>query len=590
MIRSEDCSDTELLAEEEELAHEASSSEAAASSERGRGSSSGEEDDDAEGSSSDDDDAGSEGGCSGRDGIDDNVDMECEAGSFCTNCTAPFPFGSDLCEDCGHTRSADGELFCGDAAAERAGGCCAADAPVALLWDERMELHQEGRSNPHPERPDRIRAVMARLLSSGLASRCTRVECRQATVAELAAVHTQGLIKLVEEASHAAAGAPDSRVAITPDTYVNEHTHLCARLAAGGAAEVAALVARGHAPHGAAIVRPPGHHAESGMAMGFCFFNSAAVAARAAQAAGARRVLILDWDIHHGNGTQHIFEHDPSVLYMSLHRHDHGQFFPGTGGAGEVGIGEGEGFTVNVPWDAADIANGDYLCAFNQVLVPIAYEFNPDLIIVSAGFDAADGDPIGQCRVTPEGFGHMTAMLKVVAPTVLLLEGGYNLNATAEASEACLRVLLGESPGCLPGPRHASTLGCRGIQQAIQAQARYWKCLRATSELLSVRQPLGAAAGAAAAAAGGVGASAQPSDDTQQIPPRSTTSGGGGASPSSELVAPRHHRRQQVVLRGGSAAAAKSRVLLAIHKRAMRAFWQRKCKRKSPHAPAATHA
>jgi hypothetical protein len=178
----------------------------------------------------------------------------------------------------------------------------------------------------------------------------------------------------------------------------------------------------------------------------------------------------------------------------------------------------------------------------------------------------------------------MTAMLKMVAPTVLLLEGGYNLNATAEATEACLRVLLGETPGNLPGPRHASTAGCRGIQQAIQVQARYWQCLRATSELLAVR--------AMPAAAAGGGASAQPSDNTQQLPARASggapgdgsgpCSGGATLVTSAKLraVAPHHHHRHRSIAKHG-------RVLLAIHKRAMIAFWKRKRRLASSPAPMA---
>ncbi|EIE24210.1 histone deacetylase, partial [Coccomyxa subellipsoidea C-169] len=203
---------------------------------------------------------------------------------------------------------------------------------------------------------------------------------------------------------------------------------------------------RGAVQNGAAIVRPPGHHAESGMAMGFCYFNNAGLAARAAQAAGARRVLVLDWDVHHGNGTQHIFEHDPGVMYMSIHRYDGGHFYPGTGAVKEVGRGAGEGFTVNVPWPMGGMGNGDYMAAFSHVIIPIAHEYSPDLIIVSAGFDASAGDPIGGCRVTPEAYAHMTAMLGAVAPLAVLLEGGYNLTATAAGCEAVLRVLLGAKP------------------------------------------------------------------------------------------------------------------------------------------------
>jgi histone deacetylase 6 len=262
------------------------------------------------------------------------------------------------------------------------------------------------------------------------------------------------------------------------DCYLGPETFDCARLAAGAAAEAAVAVARGQAPSAAAVIRPPGHHAESGLAMGFCFFNNAAVAARAAQRAGCRRVLVLDNDVHHGNGTQHIFEADPTVLYASLHRHDGGSFFPGTGAADEVGTGAGEGFTVNVPWSGPGPGDGDYVAAFCRVLLPVAYEFAPDLVVLSAGFDAAAGDPLGGCRVSPAGYAHMVALLRPLAPLVVLLEGGYNLRATAESVEACVRVLAGERPPPLPRGAAPTAVGLAGIGQALAAQRRYWRCLQ----------------------------------------------------------------------------------------------------------------
>ena len=262
------------------------------------------------------------------------------------------------------------------------------------------------------------------------------------------------------------------------DCYLGPDTFECARLAAGAAAEAAVAVATGRAPCAAAVVRPPGHHAESGLAMGFCYFNNAAVAARAAQAAGCRRVLVLDNDVHHGNGTQHIFEGDPTVLYASVHRHDGGAFFPGTGAADECGQGAGEGFTVNVPWEGPGPGDGDYVCAFSRVFLPVAYEFAPDLIVLSAGFDAALGDPLGGCRVTPAGYAQMVALLRPVAPLVVLLEGGYNLRATAASVEACVRVLCGERPPPLARAAAAPTdVGLAGVGAALAAQRRYWRCL-----------------------------------------------------------------------------------------------------------------
>ncbi|KAL0054472.1 hypothetical protein WJX82_009324 [Trebouxia sp. C0006] len=419
---------------------------------------------------------------------DSEIDSEDDTGSsgdvrvpshHCINCMSRMYLGDVLCMDCGHAPSQDDELF-----DQRQSPDVAASAPqrVVLAYDERMTLHVEGQGSSHPERPDRIRAVMARLRASGITDRCLAMPVREATAAEVSACHgpdhmTRVASKSALAAADAVAGGP-GRAHFSPDTYLNQHTLLCARLAAGACADVAAAVVRQEAATGVAIVRPPGHHAESNTAMGFCFFNNAAIAARAAQAAGAERVLILDWDVHHGNGTQEIFEEDPTVMYMSIHRHDRGMFYPGTGAHDATGTGPGEGFSVNVPWLTGGMGNGDYMAAFQHVLLPIAYEFNPILIIVSAGFDAAIGDPIGGCKVTEECFGHMTAMLQPIAPMAVLLEGGYNLSATAAATEACLRVLLGERPAALPfQDRAPSASGMAVIQNVIRTQAKYWRCL-----------------------------------------------------------------------------------------------------------------
>ncbi|KAL3136994.1 hypothetical protein ABBQ32_006589 [Trebouxia sp. C0010 RCD-2024] len=402
------------------------------------------------------------------------------AAHICVNCTARIYAGDVICLDCGHPPAQDDELF------DQRLSSQATPAPpqrVILAYDKRMTLHAEGTLSSHPERPDRVRAVMARLSASGLTDQCLPMPVREATAAEIAACHGPHQMARVANktalaAADAMAGGP-GRAHFSSDTYVNQHTLLCARLAAGACADVAAAVVRREAATGVAIVRPPGHHAESNNVMGFCFFNNAAIAARAAQAAGAERVLILDWDVHHGNGTQQIFESDPTVMYMSIHRHDRGMFYPGTGAAEATGTGLGQGCSVNVPWTEGQMGNGDYMAAFQHVLLPIAYEFNPSLVIISAGFDAALGDPIGGCKVTVECFAHMTAMLQPIAPLAVLLEGGYNLSATAAATEACLRVLLGQRPPVLPfEDRAPSASGLAVIQHVVRTQAQYWSCLR----------------------------------------------------------------------------------------------------------------
>jgi hypothetical protein len=223
--------------------------------------------------------------------------------------------------------------------------------------------------------------------------------------------------------------------------------------------ELTRRVLEGNLANGVAVVRPPGHHATCGCSMGFCVFNNVAVAARAAMRGhwgGARRAMILDWDVHHGNGTQKIFETDSSVLYVSIHRYDDGEFFPGgtRGHYANVGSGTGRGYTVNIPWDCPGGRDGvpgdaDYLLAFEQIVEPLCKEFRPDIVLVSAGFDAAVGDPLGGCQVTPGGFYEMTRRLQRLPSAqgrlVIALEGGYNLKSTARSITACTSALLGDA-------------------------------------------------------------------------------------------------------------------------------------------------
>ncbi|KAF5831193.1 histone deacetylase 7 [Dunaliella salina] len=352
--------------------------------------------------------------------------------------------------------------------------------------------------------------IMDLLKATGLLDRCRQVDGMEATAEQLEVVHDHDLIWLVRSASSFAKhrsrkvelkkgeGAVPSvyddgdfaeiRFMISRyirDSPVNADTYNSARIAAGTAARVAVAVATKEVLNGAAIVRPPGHHAETALAMGFCLFNNAAVAARAAQEAGASRVLIMDWDVHHGNGTQDIFYNSGSVMYTSIHRFDGGTYFPGTGAAYKVGSGNGEGTNVNVAWDGPGVEDGDYMAAFQHVVVPIAKEFKPDLIIVSAGFDAVQGDPLGDCDVSPAAFGHFTQMLASVGPIMLVLEGGYNLSQTAKSTEQCMRILLGEAPAPLP-ELSESQRGRQSILEALEAQAPYWQAARQKLAELSV--------------------------------------------------------------------------------------------------------
>jgi acetoin utilization deacetylase AcuC-like enzyme len=339
--------------------------------------------------------------------------------------------------------------------------------PTGLLDDPRFLDHRAPYG--HPEHPGRLTAIRERLQKDGLAGRCTDAPARAASDEELLRIHTPGLVRAVD-----ATAASDFR-AFDPDTYTSRGSAEAARLAAGGLVDLTRSVVSSGLDNGFALLRPPGHHAEADHAMGFCLYNNVAVAARAVQAAElCERILIVDWDVHHGNGTQHSFWDDPSVLYFSTHQFP---FYPGTGAAAETGGGAGAGFTVNVAWPAG-MGDADYLEAFDRLLLPIAEGFAPELVLVSAGFDAADGDLLGGMRVSPAGYAAMTERLAALAGgrLVLALEGGYNLDAIARSAAACVRVLLGER-----APRSdfgaPSPIGERKVGEAIAAQRPFWKGL-----------------------------------------------------------------------------------------------------------------
>jgi acetoin utilization deacetylase AcuC-like enzyme len=296
------------------------------------------------------------------------------------------------------------------------------DAPRLLLVDDaRFDQHTAGAY--HPERPERLAAARAAVARSALF--WDRVDAREATRAELERVHDGAFLDGLEKLRGA-------RGYLDPDTYVGPASVEAAKLAAGGLTVMVDRMLDGASAdtsRGVALLRPPGHHARPAHAMGFCLVNNVAVAAAHAVARGLERVLVLDWDVHHGNGTQEIFWRDPHVLYMSTHQYP---FYPGTGAATEIGEGAGEGYTVNVPLTAHG-ADGVYRAAFEQVLLPIAEAYAPELVLVSAGFDAATRDPLAQMDLSADAFGWMAAKLAKVAEKsakgriALVLEGGYDL-------------------------------------------------------------------------------------------------------------------------------------------------------------------
>jgi histone deacetylase 6 len=335
---------------------------------------------------------------------------------------------------------------------------------TGLVFDERFLLHRA--PYEHPEHPGRLTAIRARLEKEGLFNRCERVPAREASDAELTAIHDLRLVETIDATSER------DFVQLDPDTYACRDSARAARLAAGGLVDLTLRVLEGALANGFALLRPPGHHAEADRAMGFCLFNNVAVAAAATRRAGARRILIVDWDLHHGNGTQNTFWNDPNVLYFSTHQFP---FYPGSGAADEVGGPDALGRTVNVPWPPG-CGDAEYLAAFDRVLLPMARRFEPDLVLVSAGFDAAQGDPLGAMRLSPAGYAGMTARLQTLSAgrVILALEGGYNLPVIARCAEACLRMLLGEKPIGDDPETGPSTASLRVLDAVRRAQEPYW--------------------------------------------------------------------------------------------------------------------
>ena len=313
---------------------------------------------------------------------------------------------------------------------------------TGLITDHRFLEH---RTTPgHPERPDRLRAVEAALRESGLLDRCRRLDARPAERALLERLHTPAYIDRCFAAC--AAGEPyiDS-----PDSAISPESADVALLAAGSAVAAVDAVTAGEVRNAFVAARPPGHHAERDRSMGFCLFNSVALAAEhALHRHGLKRVAIVDWDVHHGNGTQHLFESRSDVLFISLHEDPRVQY-PGTGFAHEDGLGDGKGFTLNLPFRPG---TGDqaYELAFHREVVPALEHFEPELVLVSAGFDAAAPDPLGHLELTPTCFAWMTRQLLHVAEEhaggrlVSLLEGGYDLRSLGECVVAHVGALVGD--------------------------------------------------------------------------------------------------------------------------------------------------
>lgn len=310
---------------------------------------------------------------------------------------------------------------------------------TAFLYDDRFLAHDTGAG--HPERADRLVASIERVRREPWQDGLIEVPARLCDDDEIRSIHSPEYLSRAQQACRQGAPFLD-----TPDVAINAVSYDTARLAAGGVLALCDSVMEGDADNAFALIRPPGHHAEQGVALGFCLLNNVAIAARYLQHRySVEKVAIVDWDVHHGNGTQHLFEADPTVLYASLHQYP---YYPGTGAQSEDGIGKGKGATVNCPMSAG-CGDDDYETAFVERVLPAIENFGPDMVLISAGFDAHSADPLAQMQLSTGMFGWMTDRLLETADKhcqgriVSMLEGGYDLRALSE----CVAVHLGRLAG-----------------------------------------------------------------------------------------------------------------------------------------------
>jgi acetoin utilization deacetylase AcuC-like enzyme len=310
---------------------------------------------------------------------------------------------------------------------------------AGFVYDPIYLRHDTG---GHPENSRRLEAIISRLEQTGLKRRLTPIKPRPATIEELTLVHHESHIANVKEIAQRGGGWLD------PDTIVSPDSYEAALYAAGGAIEAVAAVMGGEVSSSFALVRPPGHHATAHHAMGFCLFNNLAIGAKyALEKIGVERLAIIDFDVHHGNGTQEAFYDNTSVLYISTHQYPH---YPGTGRIEETGRGEGVGTTVNIPLPAG-CGDAEYEQVFEQIIVPAVRRFGPQLILSSAGYDGYWEDPLAMMQLTVTGYARMAGIIKGLADElchgrlVFCLEGGYHLEAQAYSIKATFDVLLGET-------------------------------------------------------------------------------------------------------------------------------------------------
>ena len=341
---------------------------------------------------------------------------------------------------------------------------------TGIVKDRRYMDHHMGHF--HVETPQRLE-VIYRMIDKKITFSFDKIEPRLAAEDELTLIHTPTYVNMVKSTDG------KEHVQLDPDTSTSAKSWEVACLAAGGVLNAVDSIMGRKIQNGFALVRPPGHHAESTRAMGFCLFNNIAIgAAYLIKKHGLKRILVVDWDLHHGNGTQNSFYDSAEVLYFSTHQYPH---YPGTGHWNEVGEGKGEGFTINVPLRAGK-TDGDYLHIFQKILRPIVYEYKPEFILVSAGFDIYEGDPLGGMLITKEGFGALAAEILDLAAEfsqkrlLCALEGGYDLQGLQDGVEHVLYQLAGETSKPAIEPTLSSATE-QELAPVMEMQKKYWSSI-----------------------------------------------------------------------------------------------------------------
>jgi acetoin utilization deacetylase AcuC-like enzyme len=342
---------------------------------------------------------------------------------------------------------------------------------TGIVRDDFYKKHINGYS--HPECPERLDTIYEMLDQPEMNGLFKKILPREATVQEITAIHTPYYYQTISETSQRS-----TTTHLDADTSAGPDTFRAAKLAAGGFLNLLELIQDGVLENGIALVRPPGHHAESNHAMGFCIFNNIAIGAQnLIKKFGLKKILIVDWDLHHGNGTQHSFYENPQILYFSTHQFP---YYPGTGNFNEFGSEKGRGFTVNVPLHAG-FGDEDFIAIFKKILMPVAQEFSPDFILVSAGFDIHCNDPLGEMRVTPHGFATLTRMLMDCAQEVcrgklaMVLEGGYGLNGLRDSVHAVVLELSHKSHSKAVTSKRTEEIDLV-IKRVKNIHQEFWRC------------------------------------------------------------------------------------------------------------------